>query len=148
MNYYCLGFVKDSVTLDVPLIYKLKPEIHRGKYNGVGGKLEEGESALESMVREFQEEIGEYVPAEKWTYRGRLEAPDGVVYCFTAVHDLKNPKDVENGNDLMWFSLETFNSFGNVPNGDDILVPNLEWLIRLCFDEEYLNFVISYKSIL
>ena len=29
-----------------------------GKYNGVGGKLEEGETAEEAMIRECQEEIG------------------------------------------------------------------------------------------
>jgi 8-oxo-dGTP diphosphatase len=42
---YVLGFLFDPSQKDVVLIKKLKPEWQKGKLNGVGGKIEEGESA-------------------------------------------------------------------------------------------------------
>lgn len=37
---------------------KKKNDMHERKYNGIGGKLEEGESPEECMIRETQEETG------------------------------------------------------------------------------------------
>ncbi len=40
------------------MIEKLKPEWQKGRLNGVGGKVEEGEDPFDAMVREFREETG------------------------------------------------------------------------------------------
>lgn len=43
---------------DKILLAKKKRGFGKGLYNGVGGKLEKGESVLDAMIRETQEEIG------------------------------------------------------------------------------------------
>lgn len=58
MKKYCLGFVCDPFTQKVVLIEKARPAWQAGQFNGIGGKLESGETALESMIRECQEETG------------------------------------------------------------------------------------------
>ena len=42
----------------VALIEKLKPNWQKGLLNGIGGKLEPGESPAQAMKREFMEEAG------------------------------------------------------------------------------------------
>lgn len=58
MNRYVVGFLFDDDGSRVVLIEKQRPEWQRGKLNGVGGHVEEGETPLGAMVREFQEETG------------------------------------------------------------------------------------------
>lgn len=48
----------------VVLIHKERPNWQKGKLNGVGGKVEEGEFALDAMRREFREETG--LDIENW----------------------------------------------------------------------------------
>lgn len=43
---------------DKILLAKKKRGFGKGLYNGVGGKLEKGETVLDAMIRETQEEIG------------------------------------------------------------------------------------------
>lgn len=44
----------------------------KGKYTGIGGKLEAGESAKQAAVRELSEEIGIEVAEKDLNYRARL----------------------------------------------------------------------------
>lgn len=67
MNY-CLGFMVDSTAGYVALIKKVKPEFLANKWNGIGGKLEPGETAALAMRREFLEETG--VDHAYWLYCG------------------------------------------------------------------------------
>jgi 8-oxo-dGTP diphosphatase len=70
-------------------------DVHHGKYNGLGGKLELDESPLEAASREFYEEAGLRLPEEAFTARGVLQFPkfkpkrdeDWVVYVFSAAAD-------------------------------------------------------------
>ncbi len=55
---YVAGFYFSECGERVALIRKLKPEWQRGWLNGIGGKVEPGESPLSAMVREFEEEAG------------------------------------------------------------------------------------------
>lgn len=55
---YVCGFLFSRDLTNVVLIRKLKPEWQRGKLNGVGGKIEPGETWLQAMGREFREEAG------------------------------------------------------------------------------------------
>lgn len=69
MNYV-VGFLFNHDLSQVALIRKIKPQWQAGKLNGVGGKIEPGETPLEAMVREFKEETGAYVPPDDWTSFG------------------------------------------------------------------------------
>lgn len=86
---------KDDKTL---MLYRNKriDDYHLGKYNGVGGKLESGESPEECALREIEEETG--LIAKDLIYRGHITFPvfDGtsdwlcfVYECFDFEGDLK-----------------------------------------------------------
>ena len=51
MNNYVLGFAFNKNFREVLLILKNKPQWQKGLYNGIGGKIEEGELPIEAMVR-------------------------------------------------------------------------------------------------
>ncbi len=52
---------------------KKNSDYHQGKYNGIGGKLESGESPEECCIREIKEETG--LDAHAIKYRGHLSFP-------------------------------------------------------------------------
>ena len=58
MQKYVLGFLYTSDFKGVWLILKTKPDWQKGLLNGIGGKIEDGETPMESMRREFREETG------------------------------------------------------------------------------------------
>ncbi len=57
-NLYTCGFLFSIDRRDVTLIQKNRPELQKGKLNGIGGKIEESESSIACMQREFYEEAG------------------------------------------------------------------------------------------
>lgn len=64
---YALGFMFDPSFERVALIHKLRPERFAGKVNGIGGKVDPGESTLDAMVREYEEEAGVKTEPADWT---------------------------------------------------------------------------------
>lgn len=69
---FVLGFCFDIGYHNVLLIEKNRPPWQAGKLNGIGGKIEEGESPSGAMVREFQEETGGLAGSPVFTPYGRL----------------------------------------------------------------------------
>ncbi len=63
-------------------------DIHAGKWNGLGGKLEPGESPEECVIREVQEESGLSITKPKLvgllTFPKFKDNEDWYVYAFTA----------------------------------------------------------------
>ncbi len=74
------------------MLHRIKREndIHQGRWNGLGGKMEEGESPEECVAREVKEESG--LKIGRPTLRGVLTFPgfdgknDWIVFLFTANH--------------------------------------------------------------
>lgn len=68
MNFVC-GFAFNPGMTGVVLLLKQKypPEIV-GKWNGVGGRIEEGETSYEAMAREFKEEAGVLTLPTAWKH--------------------------------------------------------------------------------
>lgn len=62
---FVVGFDMDARCWSVILIRKSTPGFMRGLLNGVGGKIEQGETPEAAMTREYQEEAGVQVP--NWT---------------------------------------------------------------------------------
>jgi 8-oxo-dGTP diphosphatase len=58
MKAYTLGFIFSPDLSEVFLIRKTHPEFQVGLLNGVGGKVETGESYIACMEREGREEAG------------------------------------------------------------------------------------------
>lgn len=84
---YVLAFVFDEKKENVILIRKNRPEEQRGKLNGLGGKIEEGETPLEAIKREIQEESGLTIPLEDFQ-------PVGVIQDTSNENDYKFKVDV------------------------------------------------------
>lgn len=79
---YCLGFVFNVEKTHVLLIRKNRPEWQAGNLNGIGGKVEPGETYLEAMVRETEEETGLVI--EHWTAFANMSGKHFSVECFHA----------------------------------------------------------------
>lgn len=58
MKEYVLGFMFTEDGKGVVLIQKKKPAWQHGRWNGIGGKIEERETPEKAIVREFEEETG------------------------------------------------------------------------------------------
>ena len=70
-----LGYVMSPDQQRVLLIHRNKrpDDLHYGKYNGLGGRLEPGESVVAGMRREILEESGLF--AEQLVLRGTISWP-------------------------------------------------------------------------
>lgn len=84
MKRYVLGFCIDA-NLDVLLIRKDRPEWQRGRLNGLGGHVEEGEAPSQAMQREFREETDDFfrrhdLPEPEWCCFARLLGSDYEVW--------------------------------------------------------------------
>jgi 8-oxo-dGTP diphosphatase len=68
---YVVGLLFSEDRESVALVHKNRPEWQNGKWNGVGGKVEPGETAEQAMRREFEEEAGVSLPSREWLVRWR-----------------------------------------------------------------------------
>lgn len=75
MKHYVLGFAFDSDSR-VALIKKARPDWQAGRWNGIGGKVEEGETSKEAMAREFAEETGVLIEYPHWRRVALMECPN------------------------------------------------------------------------
>lgn len=92
MMNYCLGFLFSEDRERVLLIEKNQRTWQAGKVNGIGGKVELGESNEDAMRRECHEEIGLEVPW--WHEFGHFSfgkpgtIADSTIFCFAATGDI------------------------------------------------------------
>lgn len=125
---YVAGFLFDFSLERVALIRKLKPEWQAGLLNGIGGKIEEGETAMDAMVREFKEETGSYV--SEWRHYLSMQAAreqGWSVEFFCAIGDLNDLRSIE-AEQIEIVALDEIH-----PLRHD-MIENLPWLIPLALD--------------
>ncbi len=125
---YTVGFMFDMGGR-VLLLRKTRPRWQAGLLNGIGGKLEEGETPYECMIREFHEEAGVY--HHEWDHVTTMEGyeDDGElwhVHIFKAFvntfpDDLTMITDV--GEQIEVHDAEAL---------PETIVPNLRWIVPLC----------------
>jgi len=72
MREETLLFVVDRAAKRILLAMK-KVRFGAGKYNGTGGRVEEGETRLEAAVRETKEEVGLIIPSQSVVKAGRIK---------------------------------------------------------------------------
>lgn len=117
---YVVGFLFDDD--QVVLIQKRRPEWQRGKWNGVGGKVEDGETYLQAMQREFREEA--YPGEIDWSPFLTMTFPetDAEIVFFRAF-------DNNAVMDCMTLTDETVarHETWTLPN----VIPNLKWIVPL-----------------
>lgn len=123
------GFLFNSDYSKVLLIKKKRPKWQKGKFNGVGGHIEPGETPAAAMHRELHEESG-YTGA-RITHYATLYSSRWEVHFFSCVY----------GTSLGDLSAE----FHGSPTNEEIsivncnklpkkIISNLKWLIPMAID--------------
>jgi len=123
---YVVGFMFSPSKQTVVLIEKQRPEWQKGKLNGVGGKIEIGETPRDVMQREFQEETG--IAYWGWHHFATLRGAGTVVYVFRAFSEL-----------AFWAETKTDEKvFAFFPDPlPTSVLPNLRFLIPLALTPGY-----------
>jgi 8-oxo-dGTP diphosphatase len=125
MTEYVLGFLFDEFKENVVLIEKQKPDWQKGRLNGIGGKIEEGETPEEAMIREFREETGATVLY--WRKYAVLEGKDFRMYCFHST-------DQKAFDEAKTMETETVHKKQVKLLSMSRTIENLPWLIPLSLD--------------
>jgi 8-oxo-dGTP diphosphatase len=131
MKLATLCYVIDKKTNSTLMLHRVKKEndYHEGKWNGLGGKFELGESPEECAIREIEEESGLRVKNIKM--KGFITFPmfdkieDWYVFLFTAADFEGELIDSPEGN-LKWIPNEKLTEI-NLWDGDKIFIP---WLFE------------------
>lgn len=153
MKLATLCYVIDRQKKSTLMIHRIKKEndYHHGKWNGLGGKFEQGESPEECAIREIKEESGLIVKNIK--LKGLITFPmfdgkdDWYVFLFVSDEfsgELINSKE---GN-LKWISNDKLTKI-NLWEGDKYFIP---WLFEDKFfsakflyeNGEYLNHKVNF----
>lgn len=83
---YVLGFIFGKTHNFVLLQRKARPDWQKGRYNGIGGKIEEGETPEQAMKREGIEEVGNDL---SWEKKATMFVGEHAIYVFKAVVEPK-----------------------------------------------------------
>jgi 8-oxo-dGTP diphosphatase len=124
MQHYACGFLFSTDRSRVLLIRKNRPAWQAGKLNGVGGKLEAGESPLDAMRREFREEAG--LRIDDWRHVLSLVAETWAGHFFCAFGPIDQARAITDE------ALE-IHPVTQLPNDT---IPNLHWIIPLMLDPD------------
>ncbi len=129
--------------------YKLDSHYHKRSYRPLGGKVEQGENPLQSVVREVKEESGLDVKP-KWrgiiTFSTKSKKYDWEAHVFLADNFDGDIIDSPEG-DLVWVKKENLSEL-DMPEGDKKLLPYLfnekPFHVHLTYEEgKLLNFDIQ-----
>jgi len=123
---YVVGFLFSLDMQHVALIQKRKPAWQAGRWNGVGGKLEEGEVWEDAMCREFHEETGVRISGFDWRHTVTLKNNEFECRFFRAFGDsVFNVQTVE----MEQVAVHPVSAISLLP-----VIDNLRWLVPLQLD--------------
>ncbi len=143
MKLATLCYVQDKKTNSTLMLHRVKKEndYHHGKWNGLGGKFEPGESPEECAVREVKEESG--LNAKSIKMKGFITFPifDGIedwyVFLFV-IDDYDGEKIDSNEGNLEWIPNEELINI-NLWDGDKYFIP---WL----FEDKFFSAKFIYEN--
>ena len=117
------AFAQDQVLL----IQKQRPAWQSGRLNGVGGHIEDGESPLDAMHREFQEETGlaYHKDGPNWNHFATLHVNYGCIWFFYFEGKWEHLRQARSSTDekLIWCNPASVNIYN--------AIPNLTWLLPM-----------------
>lgn len=132
-----VGFAIDLDHNEVVLIRKTHPQWQVGKLNGVGGHMEEGETPLMAMSREFVEETG--LSISDWKKICMMEGDTWKLYVFsTFFNDIDNVRSTTEEKVV----LQDINQLDDLRL--QVCIPNVRWLVPMCI--EHMTNRYSYKE--
>jgi len=131
MKLATLCYVIDKKTDSTLMIHRVKKQndYHEGKWNGLGGKFEAGESPEECAIREIEEECG--LKVKSVTMKGFITFPlfdgkeDWYVFLFVADDFTGDLIDSNEGN-LAWIKNDKLTDL-NLWDGDKHFIP---WIFK------------------
>lgn len=143
MKLATLCYVIDKNRNSTLMIHRIKKEndYHRGKWNGLGGKFEQGESPEECAVREIEEESG--LKVKRIKMKGFITFPmfdgkeDWYVFLFTA-EEFEGEVIDSNEGKLDWIPNNKLTEI-NLWEGDKYFIP---WL----FKEKFFSAKFIYEN--
>lgn len=134
MTTYAVGFYFNRDMSEVVLIRKKKPKWQEGKLNGVGGKVEAGETFIQAMVREFKEETGLQTRETEWSLAIEQRGEDYVLAVFHGISSTLELPFIETQEEeqVSWFRVQS------LPERSD-LIHNIPWYVFLAFDQQVIR---------
>ena len=143
MKLATLCYVINKKNNSTLMIHRVKKEndYHHGKWNGLGGKFEPGESPEECAIREIKEESG--LTVKDIVMKGLITFPmfdgkeDWYVFLFVTDNFEGEIIDSNEGN-LAWIPNEKLTKI-NLWEGDKIFIP---WL----FQDKFFSAKFNYKD--
>lgn len=137
LKKYVLGIAFSRNGEKIVLIQKNRPDWQKGKYNGIGGKIEpEDQSPNDAMIREFKEETGVetfigglygWHHFATMVFKEDIMGGEAHVYCYkmtsNVIYQCKTVEDEE-------IEMISLNEIYNKP-----LMPNLLTLISIAKSE-------------
>lgn len=127
MQNYVLGFLVNQIDEDLKSILLVKkqkgPPINHGKWNGVGGKIEERESPFDAMKREFFEETKILIRRIQWSSLGIFSGKEfklNIMVHFSENADFITPDENDVGEKLQWFDFNIYDGFPSVEYAQNV----------------------------
>lgn len=103
------------------LIKKTRPDWQKGKYNGIGGKVEKDESFIDTMVREFREETS--CTIEDWKrFCVLTDNKSFNVHCYSSFIPKSSTIKTTTDEEIKMFYIN------DLPLN---IIPNVRWLIPM-----------------
>lgn len=127
-QHYVLGFAFSADGSRLVLLEKQSPDWQRGKLNGVGGKIEPGETPLACMIREFAEEAGVTTTPGQWLEFAHLSGSTFRVHAYALFDDTV----VAAARTIEVHEIRVVPSDWNAIS--DKAISNLRWLIPAAID--------------
>ena len=122
MKKYVVAFLfTDSDLSNVWVIKKNKPEWQNGLLNGIGGKIEDGETPLVAMVRELKEEAGVDITSEEMFSIGHMGGTnnDGSMFSVEIFTGITYKRLTTQESEPIFYigtdEVKTYRTIGNVP---------------------------------
>lgn len=140
---YVVGFAMNPEKTHVLLVEKTHPDWQRGKLNGLGGKVEDGESSWDAMVREFREETRGALAGsvlyrrEGWKHVLQLTGDDW--QCAVFMGTPLSIEDMAKLDGAMTDEKERLQSVSLKFLGNFRTLPNVRWMLPFlaCCHNEY-----------
>ncbi|MCK5607684.1 NUDIX domain-containing protein [Candidatus Pacearchaeota archaeon] len=134
-----LGFLFSPDCKEVILIRKKRPKWQAGYLNGVGGRVEVGETPLHAMRREFREETG--IDIETWQRAMQFTCKGGTVFVYKAITQ---------ENDTLWQAESRTDETVDIFSVTDIhgkrVLDNIRWMVPMLLDNIEFPINFSYDS--
>jgi 8-oxo-dGTP pyrophosphatase MutT (NUDIX family) len=122
-KYTCGAMFSEDLT-KVAMIRKNRPAWMAGKLNFIGGHVEDGESFVETQVREFWEETGVQTTHEQWKHFATLRSVHSLIAFFATIGDLAQLRTTTDEEVVVVSEGEVWD-----------MVPNIVWLLPMAIDK-------------